>query len=46
MGEGVRVLVVEDEEPLRLALCDALAAEGFEVLEAADGETGLALTLR
>jgi len=41
-----RILVVEDEEPLRLALCDALRAEGFEVLEAADGEAGLALALR
>jgi DNA-binding response OmpR family regulator len=36
-----RVLVIEDEEPLRLALCDALRAEGFEVSEAADGEAGL-----
>jgi len=41
-----RVLVIEDEEPLRLALSDALAAEGFEVLAAADGEAGLALALR
>ena len=37
----LRVLVVEDEEPLRLALCDALRAEGFDVLEAADGDEGL-----
>ena len=36
-----RVLVIEDEEPLRLALCDALRAGGFEVSEAADGEAGL-----
>jgi DNA-binding response OmpR family regulator len=36
-----RVLVIEDEEPLRLALCDALRAEGFEVSEAADGDEGL-----
>lgn len=41
-----RVLIVEDEEPIRLALGDALRAEGFEVLEAADGESGLALALR
>jgi DNA-binding response OmpR family regulator len=33
--------VIEDEEPLRLALCDALRAEGFDVSEAADGEDGL-----
>lgn len=43
--DPVRVLVIEDEEPLRLALCDALRAEGFEVLEAGDGERGLALAL-
>jgi DNA-binding response OmpR family regulator len=43
---NARALVIEDEEPLRLALCDALRAEGFTVLEAADGETGLALALR
>jgi len=42
----VRVLVIEDEEPLRLALADALRAEGFEVLAAADGEGGLALALK
>lgn len=41
-----RILVVEDEDPLRLALCDALRAEGFDVLEAADGEAGLALALK
>ena len=40
-----RILVVEDEESLRMALVDALRAEGFEVLEAADGEQGLALAL-
>jgi two-component system, OmpR family, alkaline phosphatase synthesis response regulator PhoP len=41
-----RILVVEDEETLRMALVDALRAQGFEVLEAADGEQGLALALR
>ena len=43
---GERILVVEDEEPLRMALCDALRAEGFDVLEAADGEAGRNLALR
>ncbi len=43
---NLRVLVIEDEEALRLALCDALRAEGFEVLEASDGEAGLACALR
>ena len=40
-----RILVIEDEEPLRMALCDALRDEGFDVVEAADGEEGLALAL-
>ncbi len=44
-ASGTRVLVVEDEEPLRMALVDALRAEGFEVLEAGDGERGLELAL-
>ena len=43
---GERILVVEDEEPLRMALCDALRAEGFEVLEAADGVAGRDTALR
>ena len=42
---GVRCLLVEDEEALRMALADALRAEGFDVLEAGDGEEGLALAL-
>jgi two-component system alkaline phosphatase synthesis response regulator PhoP len=46
MSPMPRILVVEDEEPLRMALVDALEAEGFEVLAAADGEAGLALALR
>ncbi len=41
-----RILVIEDEPLLRMALTDALRAEGFEVLEAADGEMGLASALR
>jgi two-component system alkaline phosphatase synthesis response regulator PhoP len=43
---SLRVLIVEDEAPLRLALGDALRGAGFTVLEAADGEEGLALALR
>ncbi|MEM7306397.1 MAG: response regulator transcription factor [Planctomycetota bacterium] len=44
-SEAIRILIVEDEEPLRMALSDALRAEGLEVLEAGDGEAGLALAL-
>ena len=46
MNAKTRILVVEDEDALRLALVDALRGEGFEVLEAADGESGLALALQ
>ncbi len=36
-----RILVVEDETPMRTALADLLTAEGYRVLTAADGESGL-----
>jgi DNA-binding response OmpR family regulator len=36
-----RVLIVEDELPMRTALEDVLAGEGYRVLTAADGQTGL-----
>ena len=36
-----RILIIEDETPMRTALADLLAAEGYRVLSAADGETGL-----
>lgn len=35
------VLVVEDEDPLRRVLSERLQVEGFETLEAADGEMAL-----
>ena len=41
-----RILIVEDEPPIRMAVADALRAEGFEVLEAADGEEGERTALR
>jgi len=37
-----RILIVEDEPPMRVALQDILTAEGYRVLTAADGEAGLA----
>ena len=37
----IRVLVIDDEEPIRLLCRVNLEAEGMEVLEAADGPTGL-----
>jgi CheY-like chemotaxis protein/two-component sensor histidine kinase len=40
------VLVVEDEEPLRVALCKLLRRKGFAVSEAADGATAVDLLRR
>ncbi len=36
-----RILIIEDELPMRTALGDCLSAEGYRVLTAADGPTGL-----
>ncbi len=36
-----RILIIEDETPMRTALADLLAAEGYRTLVAADGESGL-----
>ena len=36
-----RILIIEDELPMRTALQDILAAEGYRVLTAPEGETGL-----
>ena len=38
---STRVLVIDDEASIRLLCRASLAAEGMEVLEAADGPTGL-----
>lgn len=40
-----KILIVEDEKPLRDILVDKFKKEDFEVLEAADGEKGLKLAL-
>ena len=42
-GAGARVLVVDDEAPIRLLCRVNLEAEGIHVLEAGDGTTGLDL---
>jgi DNA-binding response OmpR family regulator len=39
---AIRVLVIDDEAPIRLLCRVNLAAEGMEVIEAADGSSGLA----
>ena len=38
---NARILIVEDDDDLRLGLVDNLQALGHETREAADGETGL-----
>jgi DNA-binding response OmpR family regulator len=39
----MRLLVIEDEAPMRTALVETLKAEGYRVLSAADGVSGLEL---
>ncbi|SDE40742.1 hybrid sensor histidine kinase/response regulator [Kordiimonas lacus] len=39
-GKGT-ILIVEDEDPVRMFACRALANKGYKVLEAASGEAGL-----
>src|SRR5436305_4727388 len=41
-----RLLIIEDELPMRTALKDCLEAEGYRVLTAADGEAGLDRALK
>lgn len=41
-----KILIVEDEAPLRNLLRNKLGSEGFSVLEAKDGEEGLEIALR
>lgn len=36
-----RILIIEDEAPMRTALADLLAAEGYRVMTSADGGSGL-----
>ena len=45
-GERRKVLVIEDERDIRELVRVNLEAEGFSVIEAADGELGLALVKR
>lgn len=41
MKPGARILIVEDEVPMRTALHDCLNGQGYRVLVAADGQAGL-----
>lgn len=40
MKESKKILVVDDEEILRMLIADTLSFEGFEVEEATDGQEG------
>jgi DNA-binding response OmpR family regulator len=42
MKPDARILVVEDELPMRTALCDILSGQGYRVMAASDGDEGLA----
>jgi DNA-binding response OmpR family regulator len=41
IGAGRRVLIVEDDKAMSVALCDGFASEAFEVVCATNGEEGL-----
>jgi DNA-binding response OmpR family regulator len=43
---GRRILIVEDEAPMRTALKDCLESEGYRVLTAANGQAGLERALQ
>jgi CheY-like chemotaxis protein len=42
MNRGVRILIVEDEPNVRLVFRTALEPNGYQIIEASDGETALA----
>ncbi len=46
MKPDARILIIEDELPMRTALADCLEAEGYRVLTATDGQSGLDRALR
>jgi DNA-binding response OmpR family regulator len=41
-----KILIVEDEQSLRRALVEKMSTEGFEIIEAGDGEEGLKAALQ
>jgi DNA-binding response OmpR family regulator len=41
MKTDARILIVEDELPMRTVLCDTLSGHGYRVIAATDGEEGL-----
>ena len=45
MSKGIKILIVEDDENLRFLVVHRLKAEGYDVLEAGDGETAKQMIL-
>lgn len=45
MSKGIKILIVEDDENLRFLVVHRLKTEGYEVIEAGDGETAKHLIL-
>lgn len=45
MKTNKKILVVEDDAPLRNVLCNKLESDGFAVLEAKNGKEGLEIAL-
>jgi DNA-binding response OmpR family regulator len=43
---GIRIVVIEDEAPIRRGVVDALRASGYETADAGDGERGLQEAIR
>jgi DNA-binding response OmpR family regulator len=46
MKSDARILIIEDELPMRTALADCLEGEGYRVLTATDGPSGLERAVR
>jgi DNA-binding response OmpR family regulator len=46
MKADARILIIEDELPMRTALADCLESEGYRVLTASDGPAGLERAVR
>lgn len=46
MSAKGRIVVVEDESPIRRGVCDALRLTGYDVVETADGVAGLTAALQ
>ncbi len=45
MEREIKILIVEDEEPMLRALTDKFSDEGFSVIQAKDGEEALEMAL-